>query len=435
MARLPLLLVAVSLASSASDDWHDVLARVRENVLEQVKKATNYTCVQSVDRTTFTNTRNLPEGCAFDSQGPDKKRYMHDRLRLDIAISEGKEIFAWHGAGKFAASSGITDVVRRGTISSGEFVGFLQNIFGHSGVRFDYAGEAVVNGSRLFLFDYTVPLPSSSYRVSGKHAQAVVPFHGSFSVRDTDSELANLSAIADAIPENAEICSAETDMDYQVVKISGDEVLIPSLFVVKMANAQHVYSITTNEYSQCHAFKAESTVRFDIDDDAKSFAAVHSRREGRLPARTVLHIGLAAPIDNETSYTGDPIQGVLLHGLKIKEASIDIPKGAVLQGVITMLEERDEPKHHFLVSIEFNRLTSSGKTVLFRATPVVSGAAAGKLVDIYGWPLPSSIRERHKEGVFVFASRRLHLDTHFSADWITQEPDGSENPFASGAAR
>jgi hypothetical protein len=434
MPRFPLLLIAVSLAWSASDDWHDVLARVRENVLAQVKRATNYTCVQTVDRTTFTNKHNLLEGCAYDSQSPDKKRYMHDRLRLDVAVSEGNEIFAWHGEGKFAGSTGITDVVRRGTISSGEFVGFLENIFGRAGIRFDYSGKAVVNGSTTYLFNYSVPLSSSRYRLSSYGTVAVVPFHGSFAVHEPDSQLVRLSAIADAIPENSQICSAETDMEYQTMKISGDDALIPSLFVVKLNNAQHTYTLSRSQYSECHAFKAEATVRFDAGDPVTSVAAVQPAPPQTLPARTLLHIGLDTSIDGGTSCTGDPIRGVLLRPLKIKGAP-EIPKNALVKGLITMLEERDEPKHHFLLSIEFERLEWGNKTVLFRAMPVVSKVEAKKLAQIYGTPLPKPIHERYHEGIFVFASPQLHLDNRFSSDWIVQEPNNTQPTAASASTR
>jgi hypothetical protein len=435
MARFPLLLVAVSLAWSASDDGQNVLDRVRANVLNQVKKSTNYTCVETVDRSSFTNIRNLIEGCAYDSQAPEKRRYMHDRLRLDIAVAGGKEIFSWHGEAKFSGPSGITDVVRRGTVSSGEFVGFLENIFGHAGVLFKYGGKVVVEGSTIHSFNYTVPLRISGYRVSSQYGEALVPFHGSFNVREPDSQLASLSVIADAIPDKAQLCSAETDMTYQVVKISGEDALIPSVFVVRLGNAQHVYTVSRSQYSQCHAFKAESTVRFDVDTGATSIAAVHSISEETLPARTLLHIALNTTIDNESSYTGDPIQGVLLHPLKTRTSAIEIPKGAVMSGVITMLEERDEPEHHFLLSIEFNRLTSGNRTVRFRAAPVVSKVAAGKLARIYGSPLPGPIHERYKEGLFVVVSRQLHLDNRFSSDWITQDVDGGPSASAQGVAR
>jgi hypothetical protein len=95
-----------------------------------------------------------------------------------------------------------------------------------------------------------------------------------------------------------------------------------------------------------------------------------------------------------------------------------------------MLEERDEPKHHFLLSIEFDRIRWRGKTIVFRATPVVSKAAAGKLVEIYGSPLPKTIHERYKEGVFVFPSSELHLDNRFSSDWIVQDPESASDSAA-----
>ncbi len=58
---------------------------------------------------------------------------MHDRLRLDVAVSEGNEIFSWHGGSKFS-SAGVNGVVKSGPISSGSFVGYLRNILFTQGV-------------------------------------------------------------------------------------------------------------------------------------------------------------------------------------------------------------------------------------------------------------------------------------------------------------
>lgn len=435
MHRFWLVLVIASLSWSASDNWREILDRVRDNVLRQVKKSTNYTCVQSIDRTSFRNKRDLLEGCAYDSTLPEKQKILHDRLRLDIAVSEGREIFAWHGAGKFSGSSTIADVVRRGALSSGEFIGFLENVFGHAGVRFEFTGENSINGLVSYSFNYTVPLASSGYHVRTRTGDPTVPFHGSFSVRASDLRLTNLSVVPDAIPEDSQICSVETEMQYQVLKISGQDALIPSLFVLKLDDADHLYTVSRSEYSQCHAFKAESTLRFDVYDSAASTAIRQPEIEEHLSPGTLLHIALQTPIDDQTSYTGDAVEGVLLNPIKLKGAHAAIPKGAVVNGVITMLEDRKEPKQHFFLSIEFDRLASNRGTFLFHAVPLPSKPETRKLTEIYGTTLPLSVRDTYREGALVFTSPRLHLDHGFSADWITREPAAAAPAFPATVPR
>jgi hypothetical protein len=390
--------------------------------------------VETVDRTSFHSSLDLMPGCAYESKMPVRVMTMRDRLRLDIAVSEGKEIFAWHGQDKFSGSSTIEDVVRRGAVSSGEFIGFLANIFVRGGVQFEYIGEAVVNGMQTYSFNYVVPLASSGYHVGTRRGRPAVPFHGSFSVRGSDFQLARLTIIADKIPENSFICSAETEMEYQIAKISGQDALIPSLFTLKMDDVNHRFTVSRSAYSQCHAFTAESTLQFDVRDSAEAGTASQPVNEERLPAGTLLHIALKTPISEETSYTGDPVEGILLHPIRIKGGTV-IPKNSAVNGVITLLENFDQPKHYYLVSLEFTRLVSGHKTFLFRATPAVSKLEAGKLNELYGGPWPVDIQDIYDNGVFVIRSPHLHLDRRFSANWIAQSlpsvPPSSGEPGAS----
>src|ERR1700761_7343208 len=156
MRFLCLLLGIASVAWCAADNWREVLARVRDNIAHEVEKSTNYTCVETVDRTVFISSHDLLPGCAYESTMPERTKAVQDRLRLDIAVSEGKEIFAWHGQNSFSGSSTIDDVVQRGTVSSGEFIGFLENIFVRGGIEFEYTGEAVIGGTRTYSFHYAV---------------------------------------------------------------------------------------------------------------------------------------------------------------------------------------------------------------------------------------------------------------------------------------
>lgn len=411
----PLFLLG-SLAWCASGDWRDVLDRVRENVLHQVTRSANYICTQTVERTYSIDKRSLVPGCVYDSKVPDKKEIMRDRLRLDVEVSEGKEIFAWHGENRFVRSATIDDVVRRGPVSSGEFIGFLENIFAHDGIQFRYTGESTINGALFYLFDYTVPLASSGYHVRTQRGHRGVPFHGFFSVRAADYQLATVEIIPDEIPKDSYICSATTEMNYETLKISGTEALVPTVFVLRINDNTHLYTTSRSEYSQCHAFSAESTLHFDIGDSTPSAAAPSD--EQQLTDGTILHIALRTPIEDEKSYTGDPVEGILLRPVKIKGDRKVIAKGSVVEGVITVFEDHFEPRRHYLLQIQFQRIRSGNASFLFRAKPVPTSGS--ELIGLYGWPLPASIEELHEDGVFVFSSRHVHLDQRFSGIWKTE---------------
>src|SRR4051794_30544880 len=74
----------------------EVFNRARENVARQLLAVANYTCVLTVDRTLYAEPGRFTAGCAVADRITEKP-FMHDRLRLDVAVSEGDEIFfmAW----------------------------------------------------------------------------------------------------------------------------------------------------------------------------------------------------------------------------------------------------------------------------------------------------------------------------------------------------
>ncbi|MBV9763057.1 MAG: hypothetical protein JO340_21020 [Acidobacteriaceae bacterium] len=340
-------------------------------------------------------------------------------MRLDIAVSEGKEIFAWHGQDRFCGSSSIDEVVQGGTVTSGEFVSFLANIFVRPGVRFEYMGDSVIDDIETYSFRYSVPLAASGYHIGTKRGKPLVPFHGSFTARASDYQLGSLSVIADEIPEDSLICSAETDMAYRVVKISGQDALAPSSFTLKLDDLNHQYTVSRSEFSQCRKYAAESTLHFDADNNAAANNK-EAAREIELPAGIEMHIALRTPISDRTAYTGDPVEGVLLNAVKVKGAGAVIPKGSVAEGVISLLENFEEPDRHYLVKIEFHRIAFGHSTFVFQASPQMSKLQTTKLVSIYGNSWPAYVHNLAQDGVLVFRSEHFELDKHFADYWITQ---------------
>src|SRR5581483_11656577 len=134
MRWLLLFAAAVALARGA-DDPEQILAYVAQNVAAQIAKAQNYTCVETIDRTYFVNKWPMRPGCSSPMSARNRKRFMHDRLRLDIAVSQTGEMYSWHAEKKFS-SGRLSEVVSSGPISSGNFVGYLYNIFLDKGTHF-----------------------------------------------------------------------------------------------------------------------------------------------------------------------------------------------------------------------------------------------------------------------------------------------------------
>lgn len=421
MHRLCPCLLVLAFACQASEDSTFILERARKAVAAQLARAANYACVQTIDRQYLVPESRGPQGCAQLPLLASETPLMRDRLRLDVAVSENREIYSWHGETKFT-SSDVSAVVQTGPISSGNFVGFLRNIFLQPGAQFTFSGESKNHGSKAYNFDYIVGLKQSAYHIQAKSGKPSIPYHGSFSIDGSNYQLTRLQVVADAIPSDSSICSVETNITYQIVNVSGHPSLIPASFVLDLEDNRHVHTISSSQYSQCREFRGESNLRFDVADDSERQSAKQAKVDACLPAAVTLHITLGAAVDSRTAYVGDPVHGVLLHAVKLPGTATVLPKGAVLDGIITKLEDHQGSVPFQLFSINFKRLSFGDTSFVLNAWPETSLRDWNVLRKLYGSPPPDLVTREERRGLFVALSSHLQLDRHFSGTWITAIP-------------
>ncbi len=422
MRKLWIALVFVS-GCTASEDSTQVLEHIRQNVAGKLSKSVNYTCTETLNRTYYRNN-----GFAMEMYGPEavttpKNALLHDRLRLDVAVSEGKEIYAWHGAGRFSASE-VTDFVRNGPISSGQFVGYLRNVFLTPGVKFEYRGKGTENGTGVYRFNFVVPLQRSGNRVHTPRGYVNVPYHGWLTARASDLQLASLDVIDDQIPPDSNLESVHTDLKYQVARISQREALLPSLFILQIQDTGHVFSVSRGDYSDCREFGSESTVRFTGTDEPAQSEAVSLSPLPSLPAGLSLRVALKTEINDETAYAGDSVEGVLVRGVKIPDSAGIIPKNAILHGIITRFETYFRPETQYDLRIEFNRLTFGKQTYRLKA---VHEPNAHEFYPVYGSIVPENVVKELRAGSMLIESKHVRLRKNFTANWRTV---GLENAAA-----
>jgi hypothetical protein len=417
--RLCLLSLLACAACQAAADPAQILSRIDAKVLGHLHEAMNYLCVQTVERSYFDVPTPPPKTCNVPQPGGKVKLVARDRLRLDVAVSRGSEIYSWHADNKFSSTL-IEEVVRRGPIASGGFIGFLENVFGQRGVQFHFKGQEMGDTGEVFSFDYSVPLSISRYEVGTPDRRKLVPFHGSLSAYAASYELASLTVIADNIPPGLDICSARNDMSYQLVPVAGNELLLPRVWMLSLSTVA-MSTKSRSEYTGCREFAGESTVHFrDLANVSASANAAPPRPPEELPAGLTLRIRLRTPVDGRLSYAGDPVEGDLLAAVTPGKHAEIIPRGATLHGVITRLEDHYKPWSHYFLGIQFESMRSGDRTFILRAQPKPSPGQIEDLYWIYGPQVSASLIDDVKRGLFVFASRRLYLGKRFSAEWVTE---------------
>ncbi|MBV9405447.1 MAG: hypothetical protein JO211_08895 [Acidobacteriaceae bacterium] len=416
----------------AADDPNQILEHVRENVAALLKKSANYTCVETIDRSYFGAEENHGAGCGSAQAGTNRRQLMHDRLRLDIVVSENNEIYSWHGENNFSSGE-IFKIVERGPISSGSFVGYLRNVFLFPDIQFTFSGELTEAGKDLYTFRYVVPRAASRCSLVTRHGRETVPYHGSFTASAPDYRLVSFDVAVDSIPSDSNMCSAEMEIHYQMVPISGSLSLIPADFVLRVEDDAHIFTTSRSAYAQCREFRGESTLRFDNKPDVTPTVALDSRAiEEWLPAGMTLRTGLRTPIDDRTSYTGDPVEGELLQDIAVPGGKHVIPKGAILRGILAQLEQRFHPWKYYMGSIQFQRITYGNHVLGLKALPITPQKMREQLADMYDGKIPPPLAEDIRNGIFAWRSAHVHLDRRFTGEWITverpQEANASEKP-------
>lgn len=392
-----------------------ILERIQKNVAEQLSKSVNYTCTETLNRSYYRNN-----GFAMAMHGPEavavpKNLLLHDRLRLDVAVSEGKEIYAWHGAGRFSASQ-VTEFVRNGPISSGQFVGYLKNIFLVPGVKFTYRGKTSETGTDVYRFDFAVPLRLSGSHVRVKNSNPVIPYHGWFTARVSDLQLASLEVSDDQLPPDSDLQSVQTQLKYQLARISGRNALIPSLFILQIQDNDHVFSRSRGDYSDCRQFGSESTLRFDTADAPAPGEIAPSKAVPLLPPGLSLRVALKTEINDETAYAGDSVEGVLARAVKIPATGETIPKNAILQGIITRFVAYFRPETQYDVRIEFYRLTFGNRSYRLKA---IHEPSEREFYPIYGSIVPERVVKNLRAGSMLIESKHVRLRKNFTANWKT----------------
>jgi hypothetical protein len=412
----PLFLLASLLQplQEPAPNQFEILQHVKLNVKAQLALSSNYTCVQTIERTYYS----LRHACVPNANHGKPKEFMRDRIRLDVAVSEGREIYSFHGENRFT-SSRINEVIPNGPTTSGQFVGFLRNIFLTPGVQFTFRGASQFDGTPIYTFSYVVQLLRSTYFLQGATQGSIIPYHGEFSVDAASFELVSLTITADEIPLTSGMCSAQTDVKYQMANISGHSALLPASYVLKIESTPGMYTVNSNQYMECREFRGESTLHFTVID---SSAPTDKPRavDVELPAGLNLEATLDGPIDDENSFIGDPVQATLAEPVSIPTKKQVIPKGARLHGIISELERHSEGANCWLFAVRFDRIESGQGSYITKAVPLPAAYRLGIPRFAPDRLVASAEAEAARRGFWLMDGTHFKLPKHFTRYWRTE---------------
>jgi len=226
-----------------------------------------------------------------------------DRLRLDVAVSGGREMYAWVGESRFEDRS-LFQLVRNGALSTGSFAELLMVVFRDDRASFSYKGEIAEAGRQLADFEFRVPVQSSHYIYTGAGNRVTTGYYGSILVDPRTADLERLTVHTERLPPETGSCEASTTLDYTRVRLNGAEFLLPNRGQLQILDANGMDLRNSTVYSGCHEFLGESTLRFDAQSEPGAPAAGKAASEGELPAGLPFTIALSSSVDQTAAPRG-----------------------------------------------------------------------------------------------------------------------------------
>jgi len=313
------------------------LAKAKLRMEENLERLPNYTCTQTTER----SRRNAA----------NRRFQLIDTLRLEVAISNGKELYAWPGSRKFEDRE-LTDMVSGGAIGTGAFGSHARSVFLSNTAKFDFEGQQLVNGKEVLTYRYSVPQMFSGYTIRVGKDRAIVGYFGRVFIDPKTLDLVRLEVNASEIDPILQLKEASTMMDYSRVKIGESDFLLPLGSELSMVDIDGGESRNRMQLSACRQYSGESTISFEEPTTTESVAAPKAVSKMELPGGLLLDARLDAPIDLVKGAVGDPFTATVFNDAKLK-GKVIVPKGAIIRGRVNRLQSTVGVSQAVYLGLEF----------------------------------------------------------------------------------
>lgn len=373
---LPALVALCPFAHSQEPDPREILLHARQRVLETVDRLPKYMCTETVQRFRYTtgNRRHLtacdePSGPKSSGNDPNRQPIVSDRLRLDVAVSPRREIYSWHGADRFDDRD-LLDIVDDGAISTGEFAGYLTNIFRTSAANFTYNGDHKdEKGRTLAEFGYSVALDKSNHVFGNRRFRTLTGYDGTVLIDAQTADLIKLTLRTARLPEQTGSCDATTTVTYTRVPLNDSDFLLPAETNFRVVALDGTISENRATYTACHEFRADSRISFDEPALPSQPTAPKPLAPPPLYLRPGLpfRLKITHEIDTASAAAGDPFTAEFAADLTDKETKLSIPAGTLVHGRIMRVQRNYGSKPSLFVVIKLETIEALGKTRPFRA--------------------------------------------------------------------
>jgi hypothetical protein len=152
-----------------------------------------------------------------------------------------------------------------GSTSTGEFGSMLRDIFEYgTQARFEWDHWGTLRSRLAMVFAYHVDQAHSQWHIEFDRGRlGIVPaYHGFVYVDNKTREIVRVTLVAEGIPADFPVKSAETTLDYDYKDIAGHMFLLPNASRILMAG-QGYLTRNDDEFHNYRKYQVESELKFD----------------------------------------------------------------------------------------------------------------------------------------------------------------------------
>jgi len=279
-AALLTISLAVAAGSAPQSLNEDQLARFMEKVRQDMTGIRDSTCLETIER-----TRRRPPHTDFAPI---------DIIRLEVSTIASKELFA--SPGRRFEDRDLQSLIRSGTVGSGMFSTFVQNLFVKRQGTLRYVRLENVDGRRLVRYDFRATRQESGFKLQVANISDMVAAEGSFWFDASSLDLIRLEVHADNIPYDLHLDDAVFRVEYARTHIGDTDVLLPKRSELTMTYISGDADRNAINFSQCREYRSDSAIDFGKGSSAPAPGAVEARQPLPNPEPAPAEASTPAPI-------------------------------------------------------------------------------------------------------------------------------------------
>jgi hypothetical protein len=193
-----------------------ILDTARQIAIEYTGKLPDFICTENVERTDRVTSSNMTV----------------DRLTIQLSYFGQKERYKLLTIN--GTKTGQSFESLDGLISGGEFGSLLRGVFDPSSAAdFQWKRSSELRKMHVAVYTYRVMRAKSHYMLGyrdpvGKLASLAAGYHGEVALDNETARVFRLTAAADDIPSESKILQSSVVVDYDFIKVAGQNYLLPS---------------------------------------------------------------------------------------------------------------------------------------------------------------------------------------------------------------